>query len=169
MKLVKRNLYLIRHAKSSWDYPELKDHDRPLNKRGKNDAPFMAKILKKKAVKPDLILSSTAIRAFEYAKIIADELDYKKKNIIATKDLYMADENDMLNFVKEIDDENKTVFLIGHNPDITSFANSLCNHNLDNIPTSGIFCVEFDTDKWSEIDFGKGKFKSFNYPKKFIQ
>jgi phosphohistidine phosphatase len=158
---------LIRHAKSSWDYPELRDHDRPLNKRGKKDAPLMAKVLKKKGIKPDLILSSSAVRAFEFAKIIADELGYKKNKIDVTRELYMAAENDMLKIVKSVSDSRKIVFLVGHNPELTNFANSLSNYNLDNIPTSGIFRIDFDTDKWSEIDFGKGKFISFEYPKKY--
>lgn len=160
-------MYLIRHAKSSWKDPGLDDHQRPLNKRGENDAPLMAKILKKKNIKPDLILSSTAVRAFEFAKILADEFDYKKKNIEATNNLYMADEKDMLEIVRNVDDKNETVFLIGHNPDLTYFANSLCNYNLDNIPTSGIFGVEFDVESWKDIDFGKGKFLLFEYPKKY--
>ncbi len=163
-----KKLYLIRHAKSSWDDPGLKDHDRPLNKRGKNDAPLMAKVLNKKGVAPDIIYSSTAVRALEFAKIIAEELGYKKKNIAASKDIYMAGENEMLNIIKQTDDKDETVFLVGHNPDITQFANSLCNNNnIDNIPTSGIFCIEFEADSWQEIDYGKGKFKSFDYPKKY--
>lgn len=162
-----KTLYLIRHAKSSWDNTSLSDHDRPLNKRGKRDAPFMAKVLRKKGIKPDLIISSTAIRALDFAKIIAEELDYSRKKIIATKDLYMADERKMLEILRSADDSLNTVFIIGHNPYITEFANSLCNHNLDNIPTSGIFCMEFHVKKWNEINPGTGKFVSFDYPKKF--
>lgn len=127
----------------------------------------MAKVLKKKGIKPDLILSSSAVRAYEFAKIIAEEFGIKKKKLISAKDLYMADENELLNIVREVNDDNETVFLVGHNPDLTNFANSLCNYNLDNIPTSGIFCVEFDIGKWKDTDYGKGKFKSFDYPKKF--
>ncbi|HMS34361.1 MAG TPA: histidine phosphatase family protein [Ignavibacteria bacterium] len=164
---MKKTLYLIRHAKSSWDDTSLRDHDRPLNKRGKRDAPFMAKVLRKNGVKPDLIISSTAVRALDFAKMIAEELNYSKKEINATKELYMADEKQMLEILRSADDSFKTVFIVGHNPYITEFANSLCNHNLDNIPTSGIFCVEFDAKKWKEIDFGKGKFVSFDYPKKY--
>ncbi len=164
---MKKTLYLIRHAKSSWENTSLRDHDRPLNKRGKRDAPFMAKVLRKKGVKPDLIISSTAERALEFAKVIAEELDYSKKKISATKELYMADEKEMMEILRSTDDSLKTVFMIGHNPYITEFANSLCNHNLDNIPTSGIFCVEFDVKKWNEIKPGTGKFVSFDYPKKY--
>lgn len=128
----------------------------------------MAKFLKKQNITPDLILTSTAVRAFDLANIIADNLDYKKKKIIATKELYMAGENEMLNIVKDTDDKTDIVFLVAHNPGITQFANSLCNQNIDNIPTSGIFCVEFEVDSWKDINHGKGKFKSFDYPKKYL-
>lgn len=164
---MKKLLYLIRHAKSSWDDPSLRDHDRPLNKRGKRDAPLMANVLKKKGIKPDVIYSSTAVRALEFSKVIAETLDFKKKNINATKELYMADVKEMLGILRSVDNSAETVFMVSHNPYITEFANSLCNYNLDNIPTSGVFCVEFDEKKWKDIDLGKGKFVSFDYPKKY--
>lgn len=128
----------------------------------------MAKVLKKKGIKPDLILSSTAVRALEFAEIIADKLDYKKKNIFATKDLYLAGEREMLEIVKNVKDSSKRIFLVGHNPGITDFANSLSNYSIDNIPTSGIFQIEFDVESWKDIDYGKGKFVSFDYPKKYL-
>lgn len=128
---------------------------------------MMAKILKEKEIIPDVILSSTAVRAFEYAKILADKLEHKKKKIIATKDLYIAGENEMLNIVKEIDDNYKTAFLLGHNPGITDFVNSLCEYDLDNLPTSGVFGIDFDVDSWKDVEFGKGKFMMFEYPRKY--
>jgi phosphohistidine phosphatase len=167
LKLLTKNLFLIRHAKSSWEYPELRDHDRPLNKRGKRDAPLMAKVLKKEKIKPDLILSSSAVRAFEFAKVIADELGYKKNKIEVREELYMASENDLLKTVKSISDSCEIVFLVGHNPEITNFANSLSDYKTENIPTSGIFIIGFEIEKWSEVDFGKGKFIAFEYPKKY--
>mgnify|MGYP001172810759 CR=1 FL=1 len=127
----------------------------------------MADILKKNKIFPDLILSSDAVRAAEFAKIIADVLPYKKKNIQFTNDLYLANENEMLKIVREIDDEIETAFLVSHNPGITYFANLLCNHNTDNIPTSGIFGINFDVKSWKEIKFGIGKFLLFEYPKKY--
>lgn len=129
----------------------------------------MAKLLRKKKVFPDLILSSTAVRAYEYAKILAKELSYQKSNIIATKDLYMADEDDLLSTIQAIKDKIEIVFLVGHNPDITNFANSLSDDHIDNIPTSGIFSVEFDVDKWENVKPGKGRFVSFEFPKKYFK
>lgn len=129
---------------------------------------MMAKVLKKRGVIPDLILSSTAVRAYEFARIIAEETGYKEKDISRRKDIYLADESVMLGILKKVEDKYGVVFLIGHNPDLTYFANRLCNYNLDNIPTSGIVGIEFNTDKWSDVDYGRGIFKSFDYPKKYI-
>lgn len=162
-----KTLYLIRHAKSSWKHPELRDHDRPFNKRGENDAPLMAKILKQQNIFPDIILSSTAVRAIVYAKILAEKLDYKKNNIDANTKLYLADEEEILKIVKNIKDKNKIAFLVGHNPGITYFANSLCNYAIENISTSGVFGCEIDVNSWNDVEYGKGKFLMFEYPRKY--
>jgi phosphohistidine phosphatase len=129
----------------------------------------MAKLLKSFDVKPDLIISSTAKRAISTAKAFAEELNYKKGEIFSTEDMYHADDNDILETIKVIDNSKNTVLLFGHNPDLTYFANSICNHNIDNIPTCGIFCIDFDLNSWSDVDFGKGKFVSFEYPKKYFK
>lgn len=164
-----KTLYLIRHAKSSWDDPSLKDHDRPLNKRGKKDAPFMANILKEKNIIPDLIISSTAERAIEFSKVLAEVLDYKKGNIVSERDMYLAGESEMLAILNNVDNNIETLFMVGHNPYITSFAVRLSGHSIDNIPTSGIVGIKFEIDKWKNAEIGKGEFISFDYPKKYQQ
>src|SRR5262245_32888955 len=111
-----KHLILVRHAKSSWKDTELEDHERPLNKRGERDAPFMAKIFRDKNLEPDLIVSSTAVRALDTAKEFARKLDYKKGKILRVAELYLAEADDMLQYVRGIDDEYKTVMLFGHNP-----------------------------------------------------
>lgn len=93
----------------------------------------MANVFEEKGIKPDLIYSSTAERALEFAKVIAEILDFKKKKIVSTKDLYMADVKEMLGILRSVEDSAKTVFMVSHNPYITEFANSLCNYDLDNI------------------------------------
>jgi len=138
-----------------------------LNVRGNIDAAFMADVLKKENIFPDLILSSTATRAKEFAKIIAAHLNFKKEDIKLTKRLYLASEMEMIQIVNEINDNNKIVFLIGHNSGITDFANELCKYNVDNIPTSGIFGIDFELNSWNDVKFGSGKFKMFEYPKKY--
>jgi len=129
----------------------------------------MAKLLKSFTVKPDLIISSTAKRALTTAKAFAEELGYKKGKIKATEELYHADENDMLEIIKNADDSCSTILLFGHNPELTYFANSICDYNIDNIPTCGILCIDFIANSWKEVDFGKGKFISFEYPRKYFQ
>jgi phosphohistidine phosphatase len=129
----------------------------------------MAKLLKSFSVKPDLIISSTTKRALMTAKAFAEEFGYKKGEIKATEELYHADENDMLEIIKNADDSCITILMFGHNPELTYFAHSICDYNIDNIPTCGVFCIDFKVNSWSEVGFGKGKFISFEYPKKYFQ
>ncbi|MCU0646291.1 MAG: histidine phosphatase family protein [bacterium] len=162
-----KQLILIRHAKSSWVDPDLSDRDRPLNNRGKRDAPFMGKRLKKEHnVKSDLILSSPAKRAIGTARIIAKAIGYPKEKIEIKDSLYGSGVTAMLNVIQYLDDSLNEVMLFGHNPDHTSLANYLSNQQVDNIPTCGVFCVDFDIQSWQDVKKGEGIFKFFDYPKK---
>src|SRR6187549_3048441 len=136
-----KHLILVRHAKSSWKDSQLDDHDRPLAKRGEHDAPFMAKIFREKKMEPDLIVSSTAVRALTTAKEFAKKLDYKKEKILRLSEIYLAELDDLMEYVKGIDDDFKTVMLFGHNPSFTWFANYLTNGSIENIPTCGIVAI----------------------------
>src|SRR5678816_2706399 len=111
-----KHLILVRHAKSSWKDSTLEDHDRPLNKRGKKEAPFMAKKFSEKKIKVDLIVSSTADRALSTAKEFAKKLDYKKGKIIADATIYLVEADELLAYVKKFDDDNKCIMVFGHNP-----------------------------------------------------
>lgn len=162
-----KKLFLIRHSKSSWKHPGMSDHDRPLNKRGKYDAPFMAEKLYQLEIFPDLILSSTAVRTLEFANILADKLNYEKENIISLRELYLASDSEIIKTVRETDDKYKTVFLVAHNPGITYAVNNLSGSGIDNMPTSGIAGIEFKTDTWKEIKSGSGNLFLFEFPKKY--
>ena len=164
-----KTLYLVRHAKSSWDYPHLSDHDRPLNGRGKRNAPEMGARLASRGIKPDLMISSSAKRARRTANAIAAEVGYAKGDIIRTKYLYHAGEHEMLSLVQKQHDEAPTLMLFGHNPGFTGFANALADTDIDNIPTSGVAAIQFDVDSWKDVDFGKGELLFFDYPKKPFQ
>ena len=161
-----KRLYLIRHAKSSWKNPDLPDLDRPLNKRGERDAPFMGKRLKKSKIRPDLIISSPAKRALKTARIIAKEIGYPKDKIMIKDSLYASSVSTIVNIIQYLDESIAEAMLVGHNPDFTSLANYLTNYGVDNIPTCGIFCVDFDIKLWKEVDQGKGILNFFDYPKK---
>lgn len=161
-----KRLYLARHAKSSWKNPGLTDFDRPLNKRGKRDAPFMGKVLLELGVLPDLILSSPAKRALKTAAIIAEEIDYPIEEIITTPDLYLTDSFDLLQLVHDLDDMHEEVMIFGHNPGLSELADEIGDDTFDNIPTSGILCIEFDISSWSQVSPETGKVIFFEYPKK---
>lgn len=160
-------LYLVRHAKSSWDEPGLGDAERPLNKRGKTDAPMMGKLLASKSEYPDLFISSYAKRAFSTAKRFAKELEYPVKKIIVNEDLYMADLDDFYNIIGSLPDKINKLMLFSHNYGITYFANHISGANIDNIPTCGIVRVDFETKKWKELKNTKGILNFFEYPKKY--
>ncbi len=159
-----KKLYLIRHAKSDWSNPSLDDFDRPLNKKGKKNASFMGKILRKKEVLPDLIISSPAYRARETAKKIAKKVNYREE-IMYNEYIYEASLKTILEIINFIEDEYDEVFLIGHNPALNMLAFHLTNFNT-NLPTCGILEIEFNCQIWREVSKKCAKFVSFEYPKK---
>lgn len=160
-----KTLYLVRHAKSSWKFPELDDFERPLNKRGKRDAPAMGRFLKDKDIMPDIIISSPAVRASMTTRIISDILSYPLSRVKYSDEIYEADTTSLLKVVSRVDDKFNSTMLIGHNPGMTYFANMLAKARIDNIPTCGIFCTELDISSWQEILENCGTFKFFEYPK----
>jgi len=161
-----KELYIIRHAKSSWSNPSLNDFDRGLKKRGKDDIAFMAKWLKTRVETPDLILSSPAKRAKKTLKAIKKEFEVNEKDILFDERIYEASLDDLLEILTSLKSDKKIVFLIGHNPSLNELAEFLSGVYLTNIPTSGIVGLRFDIDKWSDLSSQKGKIIFFEYPKK---
>lgn len=164
-----KTLYLIRHAKSSWSDAGLTDFERPLNPRGLRDAPFMGKLLKEKNVSPDKIISSSAVRAYTTARTIAMELNYPVEKIETTDVIYEASASEILNVIQSIDNNVETLIVFGHNPGFTSLSNYLSDKQVDNIPTCGISCIEFEVDTWEEVNINKGKLTAFEFPKKYLK
>jgi phosphohistidine phosphatase len=165
-----KTLYLVRHAKSSWDDKSLDDFDRPLNKRGKKDAPFMGRKLRKLwDAEPELIISSPAKRARKTAKIMAEEIRYPKKKIQWEDALYEATETTLLKVIHEQHDDIKSLMILGHNPSLTAFYNLMSDEVIDNIPTSGVVCVEFPAENWAAITPNSGKLVFFDYPKRYAE
>ena len=161
-----RTLYLVRHAKSSWKYPDLDDFERPLNKRGRKNAPFMGKVLKKLRVAPNLVISSPANRTATTARIIAGVINYPLENIRYTAALYESREKALIHVVKQIDDSVNRAMVVGHNPTINGLANYIGDQPVGNIPTCGVFCVLLDISSWAKISEHCGKLKFFEFPKK---
>jgi phosphohistidine phosphatase len=161
-----KRLFLVRHAKSSWDDSSLDDIDRPLNSRGQKNAPEMGLRLRKQGIIPDLLISSPAKRALTTAKKISEEIGYPKKNIQIDDRLYHGSSSSMISIIQSLKKKINSVMLFGHNPGFTDFANSLCGINIYNIPTAGIVAIDFSTDSWSEVDYNTGELVFFDYPKK---
>jgi phosphohistidine phosphatase len=163
-----KTLILVRHAKSSWDEPHLADYERKLNNRGLRDAPFMGAKIKEKNVKPDLILSSPAVRAFKTACFFAEALDYPIENIVKKELIYEKGPRDILNMINQQDDNLQTIMLFGHNPDLSTLTHYLCDFTEGNLPTCGTVCIDFNTDSWVNVGDEKGKLRFYENPKKYF-
>ncbi len=161
-----KKLLLVRHAKSSWDTPTLKDFDRSLNERGEQDAAAMAKKLFNQKIPIDAFVSSTALRARSTAGFFAKAFSFPEKKIILLDDLYHAPANVFYNVIKQLDDEWETVIMFAHNPGITDMVNSLGVARLDDMPTCGIFGVSAETKTWKDFKAAEKRFVLFDYPKK---
>ncbi len=160
-----KKLFIMRHAKSNLGDATQKDFDRTLNERGKKDAPEMGKRLKKNGVKPDLIISSPAVRALRTAREVAKEMDYPEKNIVTEPQIYQAEISDLIKVIRNLDDKNNKVILFGHNPSLTGLVGYLSDQFIDHIPTSGVVQINFDLPTWKQVTQQSGKFISFDFPK----
>ena len=160
-----KTILVVRHAKSSWANEGQADIDRPLNDRGKKDAPEMATRVKEKIEKIDLFVSSPAKRAHKTAKLFAEEFEAAKEKIMIAKGLYEATPAAFYNAVAQLPDDAKSVALFSHNPGITEFVNSLTNVKVDDMVTCAVYAVSADTDSWSTFKDAEKSFLFFDYPK----
>jgi len=160
-----RQLLLIRHAKSSWKFAELDDHERPLNKRGIRDSHTVAQFLKGQSKSIDLIYTSSAVRAESLASRISEVCDVP---IVLESLCYTFSEKELLNIILSLPNDYASLALIGHNPAITGVANWLAGTAIENVPTSGIVAVEFEGN-WSDISEGGCEQLYFTSPKRLKQ
>ena len=160
-----KTLLIIRHAKSSWDNSIINDIDRPLNDRGKRDAPVMARRLIKTNVKIGLFVSSPAKRARSTAEFFIREYGRSEKEILFVPELYHAPVQTFRDTISRLDDRYDSVAIFSHNPGITAFANTLTSVRLDNMPTCSIFAVTSLAMQWHEFSSAGSTFWFFDYPK----
>jgi phosphohistidine phosphatase len=158
-----KTLYLIRHAKSSWAF-DLPDHDRPLGKRGRMDVIKMGRYLAEHQPEPEVLISSTASRAFYTALHICDHFGIDEGRIRLEKKLFHAGSQEILEVIQSASDCERLA-LFGHNPGFTDAANRLANTNIENVPTCGVVGISFNVNSWSEVGFGNGKQLFFYSPK----
>ena len=159
-----KSLFIVRHAKSSWDDSSLRDIERPLNNRGKRDAPRMASFLFSEIGSVDRIISSPAVRAQTTANEFADAFG-KRGEVEIDQRIYGASSDRMLNILNNLSNSYSKVCLFGHNPTFTYFAEKLADVNIGNLPTCGIVGIEFSVDDWQAVSWGSGQQIMYEYPK----
>ncbi len=161
-----KRLTLLRHAKSSWEEASVADHERTLSARGKRDAPTMGKRLAARNVSPSIIVSSSAVRARRTAKLIAEALNCPTECLKIKKKLYLATAENILELICDLEDDFSDLLVVGHNPGLTELVNRLLPElSMDNLPTSGVIAMDFQTKKWSEIAEIDAELVFYDYPK----
>lgn len=163
-----KTLTVVRHAKSSWSDPYLDDRRRPLNKRGNRDAPVMGQRILEHDIRPSLIVSSPAARAWTTAKIIAGEISYPLEFLQRDDRLYHASRERILAVIADQDAGFNSLMIVGHNPGLTDFSNFLSPGLTGNLPTTGVVSVEIDQDDWNLAAQPETRLVVYDYPKKVI-
>ena len=158
-----KTLFILRHAKSSWENADLSDFDRPLNKRGLETAPFMGDLMKKNQFQPALILSSPAKRAEQTATLVKEAAKIDGK-IQFDERIYEASPARLLEVISEQAEKSESVMLVGHNPGLEGLMKILTGESQP-MPTAALAVVDLETDKWSEITSSTGSLRALIRPK----
>lgn len=160
-----KTIFLVRHAKSSWENPNLRDLDRPLLEIGKKRTKKIIDFLFEKKIRPGLIISSTAIRSKETAGYIARGLAYPASEILFDPTLYEADFNMLFNIFFGLSNKYDSVMIVGHNPALTNFVNQFTVEHFDFLPTSSVVRIDFETTDWELIHTSPFHLNFIVYPK----
>lgn len=163
-----KTLFLLRHAKSSWADPDLKDFERPLSARGAKDVPLMAERFLQKHARVDCMICSPATRTKTTAKLFARQIKYPVDDIVSNPELYFAGAPMFLKATRLVDDDFESAMLIGHNPAITEFVNEMANVEINNIPTCGLVELSLPIESWADTRMGEATLISYDYPKKTL-
>ncbi len=147
-----KTIYIIRHGKSAWDDPNLKDHDRTLLQKGITRTEKVGNYLADQNIRPDIMVSSSAVRALETSKILAAKLNYPEEKIRIESDIYHQGTEYLMELLYGLPNDVNSVILVGHNPTFTHFANKFLGHPIDGLPTTGTVSITFKTEKWEEIN-----------------
>ena len=146
-----KTLYLMRHAKSSWEEPGVSDADRPLILNGLKKTRLIVDFLLKRETTIDLMISSPAVRAYETAVIIATGLNYPVNKIKTDRKIYDGYYDRILDIIYGTSNDHNSLMVFGHNPTITNLANLFLHPGIENMPTSCVVCLSFNTDNWKDI------------------
>jgi phosphohistidine phosphatase len=160
-----KTLYLVRHAKASWEEPGVSDADRPLLPKGVTRTKLIVDFLLKRGTTIDLMISSPAVRAFETAKIVATGLNYPVNKIRTDRKIYDGYYDRILDIIYDTSNDVDSLMIFGHNPTITNLANLFLHPGLEIMPTSCTICLSFNIDKWKEIPSNEGIQEFIVFPK----
>ena len=161
-----KTIYLLRHAKSSWDDSSLSDKDRPLSPRGLRDAPDMGARFAARGESVERVLTSPAVRAHTTARLFCEACGFPPGDIVVESDLYFSGSASIGDLLLAQDDAVRSLMLVFHNPDITYFANSIdYSVRIDNVPTCGLVKLVSDIAQWRDWDVDNTDFDYFDYPK----
>ena len=152
-----KTLYLLRHAKSSWDDPNLKDFDRPLNQRGLKAAPKMGAWMRKQKVRPDVVMSSPALRAKQTTTMVAEAAGLAGVPTF-NEAIYEASAQKLFHLVASFENRVESAMMVGHNPGFEELLAALTGENT-RMPTAALACIELDIAKWSDLTAGEGQLK----------
>lgn len=156
-----KTVYIVRHAKSSWEYEGIKDIDRPLKKRGINDSYLMAKVLSEKIQKPDVFITSCANRALSTAVIFSNVIGYPLSNLLIKKSLYSFSDGYLVKTIKALDNEFDTAIIFSHDHGINDFVNKYGDTFIPHVPTCGVIAIQFENKHWKSIKKGSTLFQEF--------
>lgn len=156
-----KTLYIVRHAKSSWEYEGIQDIDRPLKKRGINDAYLISSVLQKKIETPSVFVSSCANRALHTAMIFSYSFNYPLSNLKISKSLYSFSDGYLIKTVMALDNGFDSAIIFSHDHGISDFVNKFGSKKINHVPTSGVVAIEFKTKHWKNIKLGKTLFTEF--------
>jgi phosphohistidine phosphatase len=158
-----KTLLLLRHAKSSWASPELRDFDRPLNQRGLKAAPLMGKFMRKRKITPDLIISSPAVRARMTAALVIENGELRT-DLRFDERIYEADVETLLKVISQIDEAAETVVIVGHNPGLQELLKALTDEEHE-FPTAALAQISLKLDNWSAVQPKSGRLRWIVTPK----
>ena len=161
-----KTLYVLRHAKSSWDHPHLADFDRPLNGRGKKSAPAMGAFMREKDLVPGVIVASPAKRAKTTAQMAAEAGSFEAE-IIFDERIYGAGANSLIYIVAEIGDEFGSAMIVGHNPGFEMLVHALTGEGT-RMPTAALAVIDLDIDSWAEAERGSGRLRGSYIPREIM-
>ena len=160
-----KKILFIRHAKSDWGNPNLSDMDRPLNKRGKRDAPGMGRRFLKLNMKPDCIYRSPSTRTTQTIDLLTHTAQWQDVDIKEEDWLYHASNQDYLTGIENLNNDQNYICLCAHNPGITDIVNYLSGEYIVNMPTCAIALIDFQTGDWKEVSGSTGNLLHFDFPK----